>query len=85
MWQGHVMPLRFRPFGVGGSVLEVLGGLIILRSALWTDEEEYPGWFAVVVVAIGTLLICTGVTGIVAAARRALMARNNRSRDSNAA
>ena len=78
------MPLRFRPLGVGGSVLEVLGGLIILRSVLWTDAEEYPGWFAVVVVAIGTLLICTGVTGIAVAARRERMTRSNRSRDPNA-
>ncbi len=79
------MPLRFRPFGVVGSVLEVLGGLLILRSVLWTDEEEYSGWFATLVVAIGTLLICAGVTGIAAATRRALMARSNRSRDANAA
>ena len=78
------MPLRFRPFGVGGSVLEVLGGLIILRSVLWTDAEEYPGWFAIVVVAIGTLLICTGVTGVVVAVRRELMTRSTRSRDPDA-
>jgi hypothetical protein len=78
------MALRFRPFGVGGSVLEVLGGLIILRSVLWADEEEYPGWFSLVVVAIGTLLICTGVTGIAAATRRALVGRRNRNRGSNA-
>jgi hypothetical protein len=79
------MALRFRPFGVGGSVLEVLGGLIILRSVLWAaDEEEYPGWFALVVVAIGTLLICAGATGIAAAIRRALVARGNRNRDSSA-
>jgi hypothetical protein len=77
------MALRFRPFGVGGSVLEVLGGLIILRSVLWADEEEYPGWFALVVVAIGTLLICAGATGIAAATRRALVARGNRNRDSS--
>jgi hypothetical protein len=79
------MALRFRPFGVGGSVLEVLGGLIILRSVLWADEEEYPAWFALVVVAIGTLLICAGATGIAAATRRALVARRkDRNRDSSA-
>jgi hypothetical protein len=79
------MPMRFRPFGVAGSVLEVLGGLLILRSVLWTNEDEYSGWFAAVVVGIGTLLICTGVTGIAVATRRALMARSARTRDANAA
>jgi hypothetical protein len=75
------MPLRLRPFGVGGSVFEVVGGLLILRNALGTDEDEFSGWFATVEVVIGMLLLCAGIAGIAAATRRARMARSNRNRD----
>ena len=76
------MPLRFRPFGLLGSMLEVFVGLLALRTAL-SSREDYPGWVATAEVAIGVVLICAGVIGLFAAARRALMARSH-GRDVNA-
>jgi hypothetical protein len=78
------MPFRFRPFGVLGSTLEVLVGLLVVRSALWTDED-YPGWSTAAFVVIGAVLLGAGAIGLAAAARRALGARGDRDRDANAA
>ena len=69
------MPLRFRPFGVVGSVLEVFVGLWILHSVLWSDED-YFGWFETVEVVLGAMVIGAGAIGITTAFRRALIARN---------
>jgi hypothetical protein len=76
------MPFRFRPFGVVGSTLEVLAGLLVVRSALWTDED-YPSWSTTALVVIGAVLLGAGGIGLAAAARRALRARSDR--DANAA
>jgi hypothetical protein len=76
------MPRRFRPFGVLGSTLEVFVGLLALRSAFSEDEGD-PGWVTTAEVAVGVILICAGVIGLVVAARRAHSARNHR-RDENA-
>ena len=71
------MPLQLRPFGVLGSMLEVIVGLLALRSVLFADEDA-PVWFTTAGVVIGTILVCAGATGLVVAARRALAARSNR-------
>jgi hypothetical protein len=71
------MPLQFRPFGVLGSMLEVIVGLLALRSGPFADEDD-PVWFTTAGVVIGTILISAGVTGLVVAARRALTARSSR-------
>jgi hypothetical protein len=63
------MPLRYRPFGVVGSTLEVLAGLEALRSVLWTDEP-YPGWIVTLGVVIGALLISVGIFGVAARGQR---------------
>ena len=76
------MPFRFRPFGVLGSTLEVLAGLLVVRSTLWTDED-YPVGSTAAFVVIGAILIGAGVIGLAASARRALIARSNRNRDAN--
>jgi hypothetical protein len=58
-WQSAVMPLRFRPFGVLGSTLEVFVGLLALRSAFFEDEGD-PGCVTTAEVAVGVILICAG-------------------------
>ena len=65
-----LVPFRFRPFGVVGSGLEILFGLLVLRDVLWT-REDYSGWFQAGVVAFGTLVFSIGVLGVASAFLRA--------------
>ena len=72
------MPVRFRPFGVLGSTLEVVVGLLALKSVLWTDED-YSGGFTAVLVCLGVLLMGAGTIGLTAAIRGGYVARKTRS------
>ena len=75
------MPFRFRPLGLLGSILEVLGGALVLS---WTTEGYSIG-FTVMLVVAGIALIGVGVYGVLVAARRAPASRQSPGRDINSA
>jgi hypothetical protein len=61
--------LRYRPFGVVGSTVEVLVGLYLLLDAL-TPDEDYPGWIVAIELLLALGILGAGLFGLVIAARR---------------
>lgn len=65
------MPIRFRPFGVLGAAVEVLVGAWMI-SGIVRDDENCGGGFTAAVIVLGSLLIGTGLIGLIAAGRSRL-------------
>jgi hypothetical protein len=62
------MPLRYRPLGPAGSVVEILVGSWLLAGVLWTNET-YGTTLVATVSALGAVILLVGIVGLVASAR----------------